>query len=357
MSHSFLTSQDIENWSSKPSAHGAGAGLIARLFITIHKSIVSLTSLLTTKHEAFNQCRNEFERFFLWGQGLSIIDGDLDEALARSKEVRFRVLSLLLRLGTVVLEGLSRNPVPSSQVLTEQCDNLHTLLDTTETILQEMEPGEFIRPTTPSESDTSEVETTDIVAEISIYIDCLLDLAPVLDNPAIDIDVDDSGEPPTRIKESFTVSSDEALIYCHKIRDRFEFLPKYLVQRLAEANVDRAAALREMRSQHVKPEAPIPDDITESLFSTTDHRFTETTKSTAQSSSIFSFTKGSKVGKPAPDDDNQSEATFASFSTAESSIALGRPRVPPMPEVQGDSFICPICSNNITNIKGRKEWK
>ncbi|KAI6081076.1 hypothetical protein F4821DRAFT_273381 [Hypoxylon rubiginosum] len=331
MSYSFLTAQDIENWSAKPIAH------------------------------AFNQCRNEFERFFLWGQGLSVIDGDLDEALARSKEVRFRVLSLLLRLGTVVLEGLSRNPGPPSQLLTEQCENLHSLLDTTEVILQEMEPNESVRPTTPSGSDTSEVETVDIVAEMSIYIDCLLDLAPVLDNPAVDIDVDDSDEPPTRIRESFVVSSDEALIYCRKIRDRFKFLPKYLVERLAEANVVRAAALRKLRSRHFKPAAPVSDDITESLFSTKDHRFTETTKSTTQSPSVFSlflpFKKRQSVKDYMPDNDNESEATFASFSTAQSSTTLGRPRVPPMPEVQRGRFMCPVCSNNVIDVKSRKDWK
>src|SRR5277367_3823672 len=302
MSLSFLSRQDVESWVPEP-APSKGAGFVAKLFTTINRAMASLTSVLSmTKDEAHQRCRNEFERFFLWGQGLSIVDGDLDEVLVHSKELHFRVLSLLLRLGTAVLQGLSRDPVPSSQVLTEQCDDLRTLLDTTETMLQEPEPHESARPYTPSESDASEYEVREILEEISIYVDCLLDLSPSLDNPALDIQVEGSDEPPTQAKESFTVSSEEALVYCRRIRDRFEVLPKYLVERLAEANVLRAAALREMRSRPTKHEAPISDDITESLFSTTDHRVTETTKSTVPSSSVFSSVMEF--------DDNASKATF-----------------------------------------------
>ena len=368
MSLSFLSRQDVESWVPEPAPSKGGAGFVAKLFTTINRAMALLARVLSiTKDEAHQQYRNEFERFFLWGQGLSIVDGDLDEVLAYSKELHFRVLSLLLRLGAVVLQGLSRDPLPSSQVLTEQCDDLRTILDATETMLQELEPDESARPYTPSEADASEYEVTEILEETSIYVDCLLDLSPSLDNPALDVQVEASDERPTQAMESFTVASEEALIYCRKIRDRFEMLPKYLVERLAEKNVLRAAALREMRSRPTKHEAAIRDDITESLFSTTDPRFTETTKSTAPSSSVFSsvMKSSSRWSKASPSgqvpvlelDDNASEATFASFSTAASAISLGRPRVPPMPEIQGDGFNCTICFSRVTNVKSRKEWK
>jgi hypothetical protein len=267
----------------------------------------------------------------------------------------------------VVLQGLSRDPVPSSQVLIEQCDDLRTLLGTTETMLQEPEPDESARPYTPSDSDASEYEATEVLEEISIYVDYLPNLSPPLGNPALDIQVEGSNEPPTQAKESFTVSSEEALIYCQRIRDHFKVLPKYLVERLAEANVLRAATLREMRSRLTKHEAPISDDITESLFSTTDHRVIETTKSTVPSSSVLSSVMESSsrwskalFSKHVPvlkSDDNATEATFASFSTVASAISLERPRVPPMPEIQVDGFSCPICFSCVTNVKTRKEWK
>ncbi|RYP03129.1 hypothetical protein DL765_010585 [Monosporascus sp. GIB2] len=233
MSQSRLNLRDIESWLAAPATTEGGAGFISKLFTAIHRSMVSLAKIHSIMNQGgFDQCRNDSERFFLWGDGLSITDGDLDETLERTKEVRFRVLSLLL-----------------------------------ETMLQEMEPDEFIREAPGSESDSSESETPDIVAEISTYVDCLLDMAPVLENPAIDIDMDWPDKPPGRTKEKFTVSSDEALIYCRRIRDRFESAPKYLVERLAEANVIRAATLRELQVQPVESVNPIRDDITESLFS------------------------------------------------------------------------------------------
>ncbi|RYO79635.1 hypothetical protein DL766_010588 [Monosporascus sp. MC13-8B] len=285
MSQSLLNFRDIESWLAAPATTEGDAGFISKLFTAIHRSMVSFAKIHSIMNQGgFDQCRNDSERFFLWGDGLSITDGDLDETLERSREVRFRVLSLLLGLGTAVLEGLSRAKVLSSQVLCDQYDSLQGLLTATETILQEMESDELIRGAPGSESDSSESETPDIVAEISTYVDCLLDMAPVLENPAIDIDIDWPGKPPERMKEKFTVFSDEALIYCRKIRDRFEAAPKYLVERLAEANVIRAATLRKLQVQPVKSANPIRDDITESLFSSTHHRFTETTESTAQSS-------------------------------------------------------------------------
>ena len=273
-------------------------------------------------------------------------------------------MTLLLRLGTVVLQGLYGDSLSSTKVLTEQCEDLRTLLDATESILQDQEPDEEARPNTPSESASSKYETTEVVEEISIYVDCLLDLSPSLDNPALDIQVDGSGERPMQTKESFTVSSDEALIYCRKIRDRFEVLPKYLVERLVEANVLRAAALREMRFRSIKNVVPINDDISENVFSTTDPRLTETTKSTVPPSSVFSsvmesFSIRQKAlfSNHVDVHDFDDGATFASFSTAASKICLGRPRVPPLPDIQGGGFNCSICSLLVTDVKTRKEWK
>lgn len=361
MSLPFLSRQDVERWVPEPAPSKGGSCFVAKLFTTISRVMASLASVLSvTKDETHRRCRNEVERFFLWGQGLSIFDGDLDEVLARSKELHFRVLSLLLRLGTAVLQGLSRDSAPPSLVLTEQCEDLRTLLDATEAMLQDPESDDPARPYTPSGSDASEYGSAEIVEEISIYVDCLLDLSPALDNPALDIQEDGAKELPTRAKESFNASSEEALIYCRKIRDRFEVLPTYLVERLAEANVIRALALREMRSRPSKHDAPFGDGFTESLFSTTDRRVTERTKSTAPSSSVFSSLRWSKAPSSTSKlntDDNASEATFASFSTASSAASLGRPRVPQMPEVQQDGFDCPICFLRVTNVKTREEWK
>ncbi len=357
MSKSYFSRRDVENWVPEPAPSRGGACFLAKLFTTINGAMASLTGVLSvTKDEAYRPCLNKSERFFLWGQGLSIVEGDLDEALAYSKELHFRVLSLLVRLGTVVLQGRSRDPAPSLQVLAGICDDLRSLLDMAESMLQEPEPEEPIGPSSPTESEASVMGAIEVVEEMSVYVDCLLDLSAALDNPALDIQVEGPDEPLVQDAESFVVASEEAMIYCRKIRDRFEDLPKYLVERLAEASVFRAAALRELRLRPTKYAVLGSEDIAESLFSSTDHRATETTKSTAPSSSVFSSVPKPRAALP-EFDDTISEATFASYSTAASFTNPARRRAPPMPEIQGDGFNCPICLLFVTNVRTRNEWK
>ncbi len=91
-------------------------------------------------------------------------------------------------------------------------------------MLQEQEPDKSARLYRPSESDTLEYKVMEILDEISAYVDCLLDLSPCLDNPALEYPGGSKLQP----KKSYTVSSEKALIYCRKIRDHFKVLPKYL---------------------------------------------------------------------------------------------------------------------------------
>ncbi|KAM5367170.1 hypothetical protein ACJZ2D_010160 [Fusarium nematophilum] len=360
-----LTRQDIENWVPEPAPSKGGSGLVAKLFTAITKLMASLTKISSEANiELHRRWRNEYERFFLWGQGLSVADGDLDEVLALSKELQFQVLSLLHQVGTAAIQALSRKTVPSSQVLADECDSLRSLLAVTETTLQEPGAYEDGRPNTPS--DVSECEETEIIQELAIYIDCLLDLSSSLEKPAFDLPVACAVES-RNDEETFNVSSEEALIYCRKIRDRFEALPKYLVERLATANVSRFTALRDMRSRPAKQEVLVDNVVTEKLFSTTDFRFTETTQSKATPSSVFSaslqpsteWSEASFSGHtPIPAfNGTESDATFASFSTLASSVNSGRPRVPAMPERQGDGFDCPFCFSRIRHVESRKDWK
>jgi hypothetical protein len=362
MSTSFLSRQDVERWLTDPTPSNH-PGFVAKLYVTTRAAFVSLAGLFSQGHvdDRHKRCQNELERFFLWGQGLSIVDGHLDDILAHSEELHFRVLSLLLRLGTLILDSLSREQSSRSMLLSEQCDDLRTLLETTEAKLQESEP-ELIKTDTLSVSDTSEYGLEDILGDVATYVDCLLDLASSLDNPALDMPVENLDQLSTKNKETFAVSTEEAAIYCRKIRDRFVSLPKYIVERLAEANVIRAAALRSARSLNdisttVADAKSLPS---ESLFSTIDRGVTDTTKSTAPSSSVFSSLLKRATTKPAGMSqfpDNASKATFASFSTSQSTISQGRVRVPPIPELEGDSFACPVCYKRVIGVVSRKAWK
>ncbi|RSM06408.1 hypothetical protein CDV31_009182 [Fusarium ambrosium] len=370
MPTSFLSRRDIERWVPDAAASKSSAGFIGKLSSRTSTAIASLrTALFELQDDASRMCQNELERFLLWCQGLSVADGHLDEVLPHSSELHPQVLSLLLRLGTVILQAISQVPGELSHLQVDECDHLRALLDVVETMLKESESDEHEESDTPSESDTSDHGFMEIMEEISAYIDCLLDLAPALDNPALDIPTDEPKEALFGSKESFTTSCEEALIYCHKIRDRFDGLPKYLVERLAEANVCRAARIRQMQRQVIMKETSVNDGITESLFSGQDPQVTETTKSSVPPSSVFSSVLASSSRwsiqpTPAPKrvdsaefDDNASEATFASLSTAASSFSMGRPRIPPMPDVEEGGFDCTLCYMRLTDVVTRKEWK
>lgn len=360
MSSYVLSLQNVEKWLPE-AGFSKSAGFVARLFSAIHRAMGSLIAVpQSPKNELQQKAQNELERFFLWGQGLSVMDGDLDEVLAHSRELREQVLTLLFRLGTAVLQTLMRDSGYSIRVVSDQFDDLRALLNAAETMLQDTystsERGDL---DTFSEFDSSDCSAIEILDEISIYVDCLLDLSSVLDEPALDVQLEGSGkDAAAQRQERFVVSSDEALIYCRRIRDRFTDLPKYLVERLAEANVLRAATLRALRAQPAKQERPLPDDITESLFSNTDPQVqTETTKSSVPLSSIFSSSAKQRPSLPQAPDDISDDETFATFSTAASAVAQGRVRVPSMPEIRGEGFDCPICSAHITTVKNRKDWK
>jgi hypothetical protein len=149
----------------EPSPCKGGAGFASKLFTTINIAMASLASVLSTsKDEAHQRCRNEFERFFLFNQGLSIADGDLDEVLTHSRNSG--VLSLFLRLRTAVLLVLSLYQTHLSQVVARQHDDLWTSLDTIEIILQEPQPEEPAKPDPLPESDDLEYDMTEIIEDI-----------------------------------------------------------------------------------------------------------------------------------------------------------------------------------------------
>ncbi|KAH6973043.1 hypothetical protein BKA56DRAFT_424546, partial [Ilyonectria sp. MPI-CAGE-AT-0026] len=180
--------------------------------------------------------QNERERLFLWGQGLSAESGSLDDRLDTSTELRSRVLSLLFSLGHAVYQASLRGNRPLPERLVEQCSNLRRQLDATQTLLQD-----FPQITTDldalSDSDASEYDHEDFIDDLTTYIDCLLDLAPALERPALDFNRED---PPPISVEFFSTSDPQALVFCRKIRDRFPNLPQFLVERLADANAVRA---------------------------------------------------------------------------------------------------------------------
>lgn len=211
-----------------------------------------------------------------------------------------------------------------------------------------------------SDSDISEEDFSELLDEVALYTDCLMDLTPALENPALDVLALDKEAVPT---ETFKASSALTLTFCRRIRDLFPPLPVKLVERFAEANNRRSQRIQSQIRDASEPALTRRETksatSSEPTFSETGPDYSVTTKSSFVSSSVFDE-------MPAPQekanelDDNASQTTFASFSTSFSvDDRLGRPRVPPLPDgaAQGKAVECIACNKEVNNVRTRQAWK
>lgn len=204
-----------------------------------------------------------------------------------------------------------------------------------------------------SDSDSSEGDFAEGVEDISSFTDCLMDLAPALEHPALDIEFKKAALNVV----AFQVSSAMAANYCRKIQDRFPDLDIRIVERLGEANQNRSKRLRESIAAN---EATAEDPEDETLFSRNGGKQTETSKSTYVSESIFSTDENPEFGISKEEyDDGASQTTFATFSTAFSTTGRGMPRIPPLPEYarSGKPFKCVACGQVLHSVRNRRVWK
>jgi hypothetical protein len=248
-------------------------------------------------------------------------------------------------------------PVGSAERFHAEISELQRLIENAEAVVME-EGGNTRQYDAFSDSEISESDFAEGVGDLSTYTDCLMDLSPALENPATDVDFNEQA---VSNIETFQVSSVMAVSYCHKIRDRFPDLDVRLVERLGEANQKRSQRIIENFSTETKAQTkdiPQLDDASEPIFSESRPDFTDTTKSTYFSDSVFS--KDQKVGFAKEEyDDTASQTTFASFSTAFSMSHQGRPRVPNLPANAraGKPFQCMACGKQLKNIRNRRMWK
>lgn len=400
---------DVHSWLSEPGDYSCSLGIVGSFYGAIFDlfgKLVKAAQLCETSRNALSETArlysHELRRLYLWGDGFSVEEGYLDEVLTNASELRHNVLSLLFQLSRVLssefdrVVGLDKSQL---QDLSEDMADLRRMQEQVGLTLQDS----GTTPMSPSvDSDSvSDSQSSDMgqenLEDISTYIDCLMDLSQAVEHPAMDL-FDDPDEESQQEAELFDVSTPQALSYCRKIRDRFPHLPGYLVERLGELNAERALCIS--RAEAVRDLEPntvgisdkveggldnksITDPPTESLFSSTNPRLTETTKSTMPTESSLSASlyppegvKGhlapsaagviARSKKPAMKqplsldfDDTASVATFASYSTTASALSQGRPRIPPVPEAAETSgtFDCPACWRGLRGPMTRIQWK
>jgi hypothetical protein len=235
--------------------------------------------------------------------------------------------------------------------------DLRRLLENAEAVLNEN--GHPMRQSDAfSDSDVSESDFAEGIDDLAIYTDCLMDLAPALENPATDLNFKEQVD--SKI-ETFRVSSAMAASYCRKIRDRFPNLDIILVERLGEANQTRSQRIQESllaNSEAQTKDSPDLEIPSGSVFSESCPELTETTKPTYFSESVYDEDRDGGLTKDEYDD-VASQTTCASFSTTFSTMSQGRPRVPALPEEakSGNPFECLACGKELRNIRTRQVWK
>ncbi|KAH7159535.1 hypothetical protein B0J13DRAFT_108997 [Dactylonectria estremocensis] len=400
---------DVHSWLSEPGDYSCSLGIVGSFYGAIFdlfgKLIKAVQLCETSRYAPPETARlysHELRRLYLWGDGFSVEEGHLDEILTNASELRHTVLSLLFQLSRVLssefdrVVGLDKSQL---QGLSGDMADLRRMQEQVGLTLQDSGTSQA-SPSADSDS-VSDSRSSDMgqenLEDISTYIDCLMDLSQAVEHPAMDL-FDDPDEESQQEAELFDVSTPQALSYCRKIRDRFPLLPGYLVERLGELNAERALCIsRAEAARHLEPSTvgisdkaegdldnnSIIDPPTESLFSSTNPRLTETTKSTMQTESSLSappYPSEGVKGHLAPSaagmisrskkaamkpplsldfDDTASLATFASYSTTASALSQGRPRIPPVPEGAETSgmFDCPACWRGLRGPMTRVQWK
>lgn len=339
----------------------SGIGTSRELFEAIFRAFSSLCKELnslniTAIKQQQTKCQNELQRLFLWADGVSVQDGYLDEALLRSPDLRSSVLFIILELGNVVcydlFESIGING-GSTVDIDEDRKNAVSLKLKVHASLQEDVQALHFDSADSSNSESFEPDLDDVLANITMLIDGLMDLSLALEGSMIDFDRKhlEARNP----AEAFNVSL-SALAYCQKIRDRFPRLPAYLVERLGNANLQRANMLRDIKNttQAVDYGSGF---FEESVFSESIPQVTDPTK--LSFSKDFVFSKKDLQKQPHEDFSKSSEATFEILSTSTSMVNQGRFRVPPLPQQaeNGNAFRCEYCAKTIKGLFTRRQWK
>ncbi|CEI63690.1 unnamed protein product [Fusarium venenatum] len=343
---------DVQSWLPEPSKDSV-LGLAGSLFEATLALFITLARCLAGDKDIPNytieskELLKGVERLFLWGDGFSASSGQLDDILSKSSELQQTVLSTLYELGVTLRNTAIRTCYSSGSHGPRGLDvpmrELQGLLEQTSILLYGSDGLDD--KDTVSESGSSTSDLSECIEDISTYIDCLMDLSLALEDPVVDVETVDAAIPIFQDLETFDVSSPQALAFCRKIRDRFPKLEKWLVERLGENNARRASSLNEARDRSLDIEAIMseiakwtidePEESvfpSEALFSDSQPKPTETTRSTNLSNSVFdksnpdSFRRLAPPSKPARrvthvPASNASFTTFASFSTKASAIS------------------------------------
>jgi hypothetical protein len=180
----------------------------------------------------------------------------------------------------------------------------------------------------------------EVLRGLDICTTTLMDIRPLLDEAIHDAFTRPSKAAARNEAVDFKVT-DAARSYVLQVHDKYRTAKTFLVERLGEANWQRYMRIKaKMESGSAKED---PAEVPKSLFRP------------------FSAFHDSGLGASMPSRSRYtaSNASHTSFLSTSTDATKGRTRVPatPLEVTQGRPFRCSICSEEISTVKNRIDWK
>ncbi|KAJ5758690.1 hypothetical protein N7520_005846 [Penicillium odoratum] len=298
-----------------------------------------------------NKLKTDIAHIKLWQQYFP--QGRLDIIIERSSSLKRNVVEILRGIGKVLLPYLLSSfdgTFDKSNSETEFYRNLVQDLKT------QLEQSAIMLVANNSEDDSSGMEASESsdssdsssspterdfswLDRLHGYINCLMDLSSVIERAHYCLQQEQDA-PTISLKSSFNLS-ESVRPFAMLIQDRFPKASISLVERLAEANLERSLRIRELMSQENQHDG--------------DHQVQDDAGTLFKPFSIF-HDSGIGSSVPANSYGAPTVASHTSFLSVATEVAFGRPRVPPLPQLPGKRFQCDYCRKFIS-MQNRIEWK
>lgn len=186
-----------------------------------------------------------------------------------------------------------------------------------------------------------------IIESFEDSVTMLMDLSPAIEDVLALQNFLDAKDRPATVDIKVT---EAAQVWVARIAENFESASDTIVQRLGEANWQRYCRLRAPKDTAIA----IEYSQAKSVFH---EPVTPEPKNVAASTTFHDSALGPSVS-PASGH-AQSNASHSSFMSFNSESNHHYHRVPPEPDevVDGESFVCPLCTTKIYGIRNRIQWK
>ncbi|KAF5575530.1 ankyrin repeat [Fusarium pseudocircinatum] len=179
----------------------------------------------------------------LWSDGYGVREGELDDILAKSRNIRRAALKILSSIANILLDDLAGLRPLVVKFASESLDDLSLPL-----IAMCAEASYLIHDDTDSSSDSSSDgslgskvdDMSEIIQDLRTDVECLVELDPLVRNPVPDT----SSQKQKHLETSDWVPQQA---FCDKVEQRFPGADKSLILRLGEANWLRYRSCQELR--------------------------------------------------------------------------------------------------------------